>query len=261
MKSAKDVATRMSSSINTSNESSLHRSLKALYSLEEDSRIEVPLDGKIYDVVNARGDIIEIQTHGVSSLRGKIETALANGRRIKIVHPVAATKTIESYTLNGELVRRTKSPSHKSVYNMWEEITGLTKVLLHPCVTLEILEIEMTKKRVLFDRKVQSPNRNRKWLRPWVITDSRLDKVLKTYTFNTASSYLALLPRECPEVFCAKDVATMLAQDKTLPSSAKKQASCMLWVLSHMGLIELEQSNGIKGKRNTKYYKITKAKA
>lgn len=243
-------------SINTRNESTLHKTLKTLYSLEEGSRTEVSLDGKMYDVIDANGDIIEIQTQNVSALRKKIENALMNRRTISVVYPVARTKTVESYTINGELVRSKKSPLHLSVYSMWKEITGLAQVLLQPGVTLEVLEIDMTEKRLLFDAPIQYGNRCRHWYKTWLKVDKRLDKIYKAHTFSTANSYLALLPVDCPAVFCAKDVANILEGDKTLPPSASKQANYMLYVLSRMGLIELATPMTAKrGRGKTKYYK------
>ena len=48
--------------INTLKESSLHKSLKLLYSLDEGARTEVEIGKKIYDIVESDGSVIEVQT-------------------------------------------------------------------------------------------------------------------------------------------------------------------------------------------------------
>lgn len=238
-----------------------------LYSLDKGSQTEVSLDGKVYDIVDASGGIIEIQTGSVSSLRGKIKNALLHSRTIKVVHPIAVVKTIESRDKNGTLIRRRASPVHLSIYNIWKEITGITEFLLHPCFTLEVLEIEMTQVRVLLSSPSQSANNRRRHYKAWNNVDKRLDKILAARTFSTASDYTALIPSPCPKVFCARDVADALLMDKALPSSAAKQSGYMLWVLFRMGLLQtvtnIDEHKHINGsttggrKRGgkTKYYR------
>lgn len=244
--------------INTLNESALHRTLKMLYSLEDGDRTEVSLDGKVYDIVNGDGGIVEIQTRSVSSLLGKIETAINAGHNVKVVHPVARVKAIEYCDKDKNLIQRKTSPIHLCVYNMWKEITGLTSVLLNKSFALEVLEIAMTEQRLLYDEPVQSRNGRRRYRKPWNKIDKRLDKVLRTYTFTSPAHYIALLPDGLPQAFCAKDVAAALHADKSLPSSAAQQAGYMLWVLLRLGLIEAATPciDGKSSGGNTKYYKL-----
>ena len=48
--------------INTYNESSLHKTLKRLYSLENSYQTEVKKDGYIFDIISDKDEITEIQT-------------------------------------------------------------------------------------------------------------------------------------------------------------------------------------------------------
>lgn len=57
--------------INTFNESSMHKTLKKMYSLEEGSNTEVNLNGYIYDIVTKNNSVIEIQTRNLSKLLPK----------------------------------------------------------------------------------------------------------------------------------------------------------------------------------------------
>ena len=237
--------------INTLNESSLHRSLKSLYALEKGCMTEVNIDGKIYDVVDALGNITEIQTKNLSSLLGKTLGAIKSGRCVKIVYPVARIKYIEVYDEKGVLLSKRKSPVRASIYSIFRELTGLYPVLLKKRFSLDVLEIAMSEIRTLSEMPVQSPNGRRRFLKNWNKTDKKLETIFKTHRFTKASDYLALIPESFLPRFCARDIASYLAENKDLPASAKAQANLMLWVLSHMKLIEAE--NDISRPR---YYRI-----
>ncbi|QNL97671.1 hypothetical protein [Treponema sp. Marseille-Q4132] len=237
--------------INTLNESSLHRSLKLLYALEKGCTTEVNIDGKIYDVVDALGNITEIQTKNLSSLLVKTLGAIKSGRCVKIVYPVVRIKYIEVYDEKGVLLSKRKSPVRASIYSIFRELTGLYPVLLKKRFSLDVLEIAMSEIRMQSETPVQSPNGRRRFLKNWNKTDKKLETIFETHTFTKASDYLSLIPESCLPRFCTRDIASSLAENKDLPASAKAQANLMLWVLSHMKLIEAE--NDISRPR---YYRI-----
>ena len=226
--------------INTLNESSLHRCLKSLYALDEGCMTEVNIDGKIYDVVDASGNITEIQTKNLSSLLAKTLGALKSGRSVKIVYPVAGVKYIEVYDEKGELLSKRKSPVRASIYSVFRELTALYPVLLKKRFSLDVLEIAMSEIRTQSEKPVQSMNGRRRFLKNWNKTDKKLETIIETHTFAKASDYLSLIPESCLPRFCARDIASSLAENKELPASAKAQVHLMLWVFSHMKLIEAE---------------------
>ncbi|MBQ1181811.1 MAG: hypothetical protein IIX63_06815 [Treponema sp.] len=78
--------------INTYNESSLHKTLKKLYSLENSHQVEVKKDGFIFDIISDKNEIIEIQTQSIEKLIPKIEYAIKNNIKIKIVIPITTQK-------------------------------------------------------------------------------------------------------------------------------------------------------------------------
>ena len=235
--------------INTYNESSLHRTLKTLYSFEEGSETEVDCDGKIYDIVDKNGNITEIQTKNLSKLLAKSTAALHNRRKVTIVHPIVLRKHIELYNGDGKLVSRRMSSSKGSIYDIWDELTGLYPVLLEKGFTLEILEITMNERRIQTAEPVQSKNCRRRFRKNWNKTDKVLDEIMFKRTFRSPRDYLSLIPKSCPSEFCAKDLEKALASDPSLPSSAARQAHLMIWVLVHMNLIEETEI-----KKRSRYY-------
>ena len=70
---------RVSTNINTYNESSLHNTLKVFYAEKFGGETEVEAEGHIYDILCGNGDVIEIQTKNLSKLAGKIKNAMVNG--------------------------------------------------------------------------------------------------------------------------------------------------------------------------------------
>ncbi len=234
--------------INTLNESSLHKTLKLLYSSDDGDRTEVEQDGHIYDIVKKDGTIIEIQTQNLGKLRAKMQDILQSGKTCVIVHPVVLQKTIEIYDKNGILVSRRKSPKKGSIYSMFRELTGLCSVLLTQNFTLEILLTNITEQRIRTDEPVQSANRQRRIKKDWLKTDKKLEEIIEKRSFKNAKDYLALLPEGLGGVFCVKDIEKSLKKNKTLPASAAGNAALMLWVLRKTGLVE---QSGTKSRART----------
>lgn len=224
--------------INTLNESSLHSTLKKIYSLDENSRTEVELDGKIYDIVSENGNITEIQTQNLGKLLAKCMSALEKKRKVKIVFPLAITKYLELYDESGSLISRRKSPKRRSIYDLFDELTGIYPILLENGFTLEVLECIICEKRIKTDAPVQSPNGRRRFKKDWLKNDKSLEEIVKTRVFTKKSDYLNLLPDSLPKEFTANDIRVALKSDKTLPASAAKNANLIAWVLSRMELIE-----------------------
>jgi hypothetical protein len=227
--------------INTYSESSLHKTLKNIYALENGCRTEVERDGKIYDIVDNSGNIIEIQTKNVSKLLAKTMSILQNQQKIKIVYPVIIEKHIELYEKDGKCISRRKSPIKGSIYDIFTELTGLYPVLLDKNFSLDILEITITEHRIHMSEPVQSPNGRRRFCKTWNKTDKILDEILRTHTFCTAEDYLSLIPQQCLPKFSAKELSAALKENKSLPASAASRAYLMIWVLNKMNLIKIKE--------------------
>lgn len=237
--------------INTYNESSLHRTLKTLYSLEDGCKTEQEINGLIYDIIDAQGNIIEIQIRNLASLLPKITAAIKAGKRITIVHPLAVEKTIELTDNNGRVISKRKSPKKEHILSLFSELTGIYTVLLNEHVLLETPLVSLTEHRVRTEEPVQTPNRRRRFKKNWLKTDKTLNTIIGSKRFCCAADYLSVLPESLPPEFTVKELSAALRTDRMLPPDAASYAPVTVWVLAHMGLLE---NTGTKGK--SRVYKI-----
>ena len=229
--------------INTLNESSLHKTLKEIYALQDGSKTEAEEDGVVYDILNEDGSVIEIQTKNLSKLLAKSLEAIKR-RKITIVHPIIVSKTIETYDKDGKLILRRKSPKKENIYSVFRELTGLYPVLLEENFTLELLEIEMTETRIRTEEKTQSKNKRRRFEKDWIKTGKKLDQILSKTVLKTREDYLSLLPSGLNETFTRKEISEKLKQQKKAPASSYQNISLMTWVFEKMGLLEITGKNG-----------------
>ena len=241
--------------INTYNESSLHNTLKILYAENSHGKTEIELNGYIYDIVTENSDIIEIQTKNLSKLLPKIMATLDSGKKITVVHPLVITKRIVLYSKEGKLLSNRKSPKKNSIYDLFDELTGIYPVLLNKNFTLEVMEISLIEERIKTEEPVNSKNQRRRYKKDWIKSNKRLEEIISTRTFRKKSDYIKLLPKELPEVFCAKDLEKCL-RNNNYPQNAYKNAHLISWVLSRMEIIELSEKPEGVPKTRTKYYKI-----
>ena len=229
----------MTKSINTYNESSLHNTLKLYYAAQYNGQTEVEADGHIYDILCADGQVIEIQTKNLSKLAGKIKDTIEHGHKVRLVYPLVYRTRIILTSENGELISNRLSPKKGCIYDILRELTGLTDVLLNKKFTLEVITINMIEHRVRTAEPVQTTNRSRRYKKNWLKANKRLDDILETKQFKSKKDYLALLPEDLPEEFCAKDL------------KLSKYAHILLWVLSRIPAIEQTSKKG-----RSYYYKI-----
>ena len=229
----------MKQTINIYNESSLHNTLKIFYAEKYGGKTEVEADGHIYDILCPDGQVIEIQTKNLSKLAGKIKDAMAHGHKVRLVYPLVYRTRIVLTSEDGELISNRLSPKKGNIYDILRELTGLTEILLKRNFTLEVITINMIEHRVRTPAPVQTTNKTRRYKKNWLKVNKRLDELLETKQFKSKKDYIALLPKELPQEFCAKDLK--------LP----KYAHILLWVLSRIPVIKQTGSKG-----NTKYYVI-----
>lgn len=237
--------------INTYKESSLHRTLKELYALEEGSRTEVEKDGHIYDVLTKEGNVIEIQTQNLGKLLRKIQDALSKGRKCTVIHPVIESKTIETHSKDGTLLKKHKSPKKQNEYTMLRELTGIYPVLLEENFTLKAVFTKTTELRTETENPEQSENGRRRFKKNWQKADKKLEEITGTKIFSEAKDYLALLPKGLSEEFCAKDISALLKTDSARPKNAYAYANLMAWLFVRMNIFEQTKTEG-----RTKFYKI-----
>lgn len=231
--------------INTYNESNLHKTLKKIYAVEYNGQTEVKFGPYICDIMTDDGDIIEIQTSNISSLKNKIEFILEQNRKITVVHPVIETKIIETLSTDGELISRRKSPKSDTVYSALRGLTGIFSLLAEPSFTLEILGVSVTETRIKTERKVQTLNKSRRHLRSWLSIEKKLDAINTRRKYSTKEDFSALLPNSLPQEFTPpqlyKALLNMAWPDDFTVYNKRKAADkykLLIWLFEKMQIIK-----------------------
>lgn len=226
--------------INTYNETSLHRTLKDFYAVQnEGAQKEVPVGPYIADILLKNGGIIEIQTGTLTSLAPKIAYFLAEKRKIRVVHPLAVEKFIETFDSVKNIVRRKKSPKKLTLPSAFRELTKLYPFLLDRNFTLEIVESVITEERIDYGSVEKSDNRRRRFRKTWNKTGKRLDEMGRTRVLHGKAAWKKLLP---PALLKKDAVFTGTEFYKEIagiyPKAKKEDSNIMLWVYTKMGFFE-----------------------
>ena len=232
------------------NESSLHNTLKKLYAYQTDGSTEVEKFGHIYDIITKDGNVIEIQNKNLKQIYPKIKDTLEKGLKIKIVHPVVIRKNIELKDKDGNIITKSRSSKKGSVYDIFREAAGISPILFDKNFTLEVPEINITEIRIKEETEVQSKNKKRRFKKDWNKINKKLDEINKIHTFKTADDYLALLPKNLPDEFCAKDIAKHLKEEKLCPARIYNNSNLIIWFLKKVELI-----TQTKTENKSHYYK------
>src|SRR5574344_2599584 len=240
--------------INTLNETSLHKTLKTIYSLENEGSLTEQTIKKtlkkakdacvkysntsnyIFDIVTKEGNVIEIQTGNLGHLLAKSMYLIQEKRKIKVVYPLAKTKYIQTENLAEGTVKKRKSPSSKTIYSVFRELTSLCPVLLDKYFTLEVLEVTLTEERTTTAAPVQSANKMRRFRKNWVKTGKHLDTINETHVFHGKKAYLDLLPKHIPAPFTVKELEESFHTEGIKIDRTSVQL--LVWVYTHAGLME-----------------------
>ncbi len=201
-------------SIGSLNEKPLHASLKEWYRKDGDD-VEVPVDGFVIDLVSD-GLLIEIQTRGFSSMRRKFDQLL-DSHRMRLVHPVPATKWIVKLDEHGEQVSRRRSPKRGITADVCAELVSFPSLLSHPNFMLEVALVE--------EEEVRRPDAKKGWRRGgYVIEERRLVLVSNTFAIGSPEELLDVLPANLPDPFTTADIASGLDRSRHL---AQEVAYCL----------------------------------
>ncbi len=209
--------------IGTLNEGALHAGLKQWLARPGD-RFEEPVDGYVVDVV--RGDLlIEIQTGSFAPLRKKLPALLAH-HRVRLVVPIARTRTIRRVDGGGATISRRRSPIAGRIEDVFERLVSIPTVVAHERFELELLEIA--------EVEVRGRRRRR---RAWGVDGRELVDVLERNLVRGPADLAALLPAELPATFSTADVARLCA----LPRATAQQ---MLYCLHAAGALDRVGKSG-----------------
>lgn len=170
-------------------ESALHASLKD-YLSDGSGRFEVPVEGKVIDLVRGEGakeELVEVQTKGLYRIAPKV-LALAASHKVRVVHPVAVeTAILRLDPKTGELLSERRSPKRGDLYSIFDELVRATGLIAAPRVTVEVLLVR--------SRELRTRDGSGSWRRRGDRTLSReLVEVLDSRSFRTARDWLSLIP-------------------------------------------------------------------
>ena len=130
--------------IGTYSESSLHRSLKFRYSIEE--KTEISIDSYVCDGQTESGELIEVQTGNFGNIREKIKK-LVKKHKVRLIFPIILNKYLELYDVNGKLIRKKKSPKKENIWNLFDSLVYAPEFCLMPNLTLELSLLDIIEKR------------------------------------------------------------------------------------------------------------------
>lgn len=208
--------------IGTLQENSLHAALKAWYSQPTD-QLEVVVDGYVIDLL--RGNLlVEVQTGNFSAIKRKLETLLEN-HPVQLVYPIPLEKWIERVAGDGlTVLGKRKSPKRGLVYDVFQELVRIPRMILHPNFSLEVL--------LLREVVIWKDDGRGSWRRKrWSIADRRLIDVVSRIVFSEPEDFQALIPTALPLVFTVRDLARVSGRPYYL-------AGRMVYCLREMGIIE-----------------------
>lgn len=198
--------------IGTLHEGALHRAIKQWLARPGD-RFEQPVDGYVIDMV--RGDLlIEVQTGACTPLRDKL-TDLLERHRVRLVLPLARTRTIERVDVDGAGLSRRRAPWEGRIEDIFERLVSIPALIAHRRFELEIL--------IIADRelRVRVAGRGR---RAFGVQGRALVDVLERELIRGVADLLALLPAGLAEPFSTLDLARAAGLPRT---TAQQMVYCL----------------------------------
>ena len=230
----------------------MHATLKKIYALEFNGTMEVKLDDTewICDIIGEDGNAIEIQTSNLSALTEKSEYILESGRKIKIVHPVASLKWIETFDSSGNLISRKKSPKKANIFDSLRGIKKICALFLNENCSLEILSFEISEMRRKNEQACQTQNMSRRRLKNWLPIGKKLEKINEKKVFNTAEDWLSLLPPRMAEYKNKDGIQAFRIADLTkemkdfYDARTARWANLLVWIFLKMGILEECEKKG-----------------
>jgi hypothetical protein len=205
----------MTDGIGTLNEKPLHAGLKQFYARPGD-RTEVPLDGWVIDILRDDG-LIEIQTRKLGAIRRKL-LDLCERYPVRLVYPVAYEKWIVRLAQDGAtVVGRRKSPVQGAPELVFDELVSISRLLLHPNFSLEVVMIQ--------EEEVRHPDSTVNWRRRgWAVSERRLLQVVAQHVYETPADLAQMIPTTLPEPFTARQLALALGRPLRL---GQRMAYCL----------------------------------
>ena len=213
--------------IGTLNEGSLHKSLKTWYAAPGDL-VECPVDGYVIDLV--RDDLlIEVQTGGFGPLRTKLED-LTQRHMVRVVAPIAHTRTIIRVADDGERLSSRRSPKHGRYEDIFTRLVSIPTMIEHEGFELDIL--------LTVEDEVRVYRPGQAWRRKgWVVLGRALVDVVESKRIRTLTDLARLLPAGLPAPFSTADLAGSA-------DISRRVAQHMVYCLRALGMVEIAGKQG-----------------
>ncbi len=209
--------------INLYSEHSLHSQLKDWLS-EPGDRSEVLVEGRVVDLVKADGELVEVQTASLGKIVAKVLALAAGGRRVRVVHPVAAESLIRRLDPGtGELLSTRKSPKRGDFWSLFDELVKAQGLVAAKGVEIELLLVRTVVIRVRDGLG--------SWRRKGDRTADRiLEEVLSSRRLASGAQWLALIPKSLPPPWSSGSLGEALGIEG-------ERARKVLYCLARAGLI------------------------
>lgn len=213
-------------------ERSLHAQLKQ-WLAEPGDRLEVAIGGKVVDLVRSDGELVEVQTGNLCKLAPKVLALAASGRKVRVVHPIAAETTIRRLDpKTEELVSTRRSPKRGDLYDLFEELTQAPGLIAARNLSVEVLLVRAIETKIRDGSGSWWRKGDRK-------VDRELVEVISSRVMRTKGQWLALIPKSLPEPWSSVSLGAALGIE---PYRARKILYCM----ARDGLLD---QSGLDGRR------------
>ena len=176
-------------------------------------RVEEVVDGYVVDVVRD-DELVEIQTGSFASATRKLRR-LVEGRRVALVHPIAAERWLVRVDADGALTDRRRSPKRGQRLDLFDELVAFPDLVAHPNFRIELVLVREEEIRGPIPDGVRY-----RYPRDWMRLDRRLLDVLETVRVDTPDDLLELLPAGVPDPFTSADIAAASKRPKRLATRA-----------------------------------------
>lgn len=209
--------------INLYSERSLHAQLKAYFAGPGD-RLEARVGGKVVDLLRSDGEIVEVQTGNFGKILRKVLSLAGDGRKVRIVHPLAVETEIRRLDpKTEELVSRRKSPKRCDIYSAFDELVSAPALIAARNVTLELVLARIAEVKVRDGTGSWRRRGDR-------VVDRELVEVLSSRSFRTRAQWLSLIPRTLDPPWSSTSLGEALG-------IGTDRARRMLYCYSRAGLI------------------------
>ena len=213
--------------IGTLNEGSLHAALKLWYA-DPGDLVEHPVYGYVIDLV--RDDLlIEVQTGGFAPLRDKLHD-LTERHPVRVVAPLALTRTIIRVSDDGERLSSRRSPKHGSFEDIFSRLVSFPKLI--ECQRFELDILLTVEEEVRVHRPGQAWRRN-----GWVVLGRTLVDVVESKRIRSSTDLAELLPAGLPAGFSTADLAEAAG-------ISRRVAQQMMYCLRATGIVEIAGKEG-----------------